>query len=168
MDMTDRTAIAMNVFRGNLPPQFDNLSSITAISLVAGALSGVWGSPGVVHGWVLTEFVSLSSPGEMMAFVVAPSFLSLAASMGLAAYLSRTTGPVKSRESFQAVLFALNMWFVGACAAGICWSIYGLEEDGLSSTLFIVSGIVFLIIAIYVAKPALMAYRTLFPARSAG
>jgi hypothetical protein len=168
MDLTDRTTIAMSVFRGNVPPQFDNLSAITAIGLIAGALSGIWGSPGVVHGWMLSEFMSLSSPSEMMAFVVAPSVLSLAATFACAAYLSRTSGPVRSRESFQAVLFALNMWFVGACAAGICWSIYGLEEDGFSSRLFIVSGVAFLIVAIYVAKPALMAYRTLFPARSAG
>ncbi|HYL58964.1 MAG TPA: hypothetical protein VEU51_08840 [Candidatus Acidoferrales bacterium] len=168
MDMTDRTAIAMNVFRGNVPPQFDNLPSITAIGLIAGALSGIWGSPGVLHGWVMSEFMSLSSPSEMMAFVVAPSVLSLTATMVLAAYLSRTAGPVRSRESFQAVLFALNMWFVGACASGICWLIYGLEEDRLSSPLFIVSGVAFLMIAIIVAKPARMAFKTLFPARNAG
>jgi hypothetical protein len=166
--VTDRTSIAMNVFRGDVPPQFDNLSSITAIGLIAGALSGVWGSPAILHGWVLAEFMSLSSPAEMMAFVVAPIVLSLAATMAFASYLSRTMGPVRSRESFQAVLFAFNMWFVGAAAAGICWSTYGLAEGGLSSRVFIFTGIAFLIVVIRVAKPAIMAFKTLFPARNAG
>jgi hypothetical protein len=166
--MTNRDSIALNVFRGNIPPQFDNLSSITALSLILGVLSGIWGSPGILHGWVMNEFVSLSSPMEMAAFVTAPSFLSLAATMILAAYLSRTKGPVRSRESSQAILFALNMWFVGACIVGICWSTYGLAEGGLSSTVFIISGIAFLTIAMAVAKPAITAYRTLFPAHKAG
>jgi hypothetical protein len=167
MEMTERT-IAMNVFRGNVPPQFDNLSSITATGLILGALSSIWGSPGVIHGWVMSELISLSSPAEMMAFVVAPSFLSLAATFVLASYLSRTTGPVRSRESFQAVLFALNMWFVGACIVGICWSIYGLAVGGLSPRVFIFTGVAFLIVAISVAKPAIMAFKTLFPAHNAG
>jgi hypothetical protein len=121
---------------------------MTIATFVLGSLATAWFTfalPFAITRWSVPHYLN---PAVIVLLVVAPVVLSLTGALLLSSSAILANG--QRSPSFS---YVLNVWFLGASATGLTWSVYGFIAGTSSSMMYQYAGAAYMIVALLSVRP---------------